>query len=173
MPENEQRTLPMWGDSTQEPSYRVGKGRANYVAAPVYRQQMAAPVIDAEPTDVSGVWSSRSATMQEVGTPVHRALATLIRSTPIVVLLAILGIPTTWLVGWDWMLAVGIVGGFALVGSLGVLLIDLSWNAPGSTERHRVNKAYQLKRMELQQNHELRRDIVNAYLASLERQEGE
>ncbi len=160
--------------SERERSYQVGALReSNFVAAPRPYHQPPAPVIDAEPTDVSGVWASRSATVQEVGTPVHRALATLIRSAPIVVLLAILGIPTTWLVGWDWMLAVAIVGGFALIGFMGVLLIDLSWNAPGSTERHRINKAYQIKRQEMQHSHELRRDIVNAYIDALERREGE
>lgn len=167
--------LPMWASIEREASYTKADAHSRYVAPYQRRDVPAAPVIDIESFDVGGVWDSRSATVQEVGTPVHRAVATLIRSAPVVVLMMLLGIPLARFVwgGWDWWFGIATVGCLGLAGTLGVLLIDLSWNAPGSTERHRINKAHDLKRMQLRQNHELRRDIVDAYLDQLERKEKE
>ena len=93
----------------------------------------------------------------------------------IVVLLIVLGIPATWLLvgAWDWMLGIGIMGGFGLIGILGVTFLDLQWNSPSSTERHRIDRAYSLKRQELKQTHELRRAIVESYLDHLNAEQEE
>lgn len=165
-------TLPMWGKvrpEEHEPTVAKSRPRAELVRPLRERPAMLAPVIEAPIVDTAGAWQS-TPTVQEIGTPVHRSLATLIRSAPVVVLLIVLGAPLTWFTvgGWDWAWGVAIMGGLGLVGTLGVLWLDLTWNSPSSTERHRINKAFVLKRQELRQTHELRRVIVEAYIEHME-----
>lgn len=168
-PEGEERTtptLPMWGTIDRTPV--VSKARSsNYVPAPRPRQTIAAPVIDAPIVDTAAAWESRPSVI-ETGTPIHRSIATLIRATPVVLLLAVLGLPAAWYLtpeDWDWrILAICFVAGFALIGYLIIVLWDLEHNSPSSTERHRIDRAFSLKRQELRQTHELRRAIVESYL---------
>ena len=122
--------------------------------------------IEGSSVDVSGIWSP-SAHVAETGTPLHRALATVVRSAPIMVLMAVVAAPIAWFLQSGWMLGLAIVGCCALAGYLAVLYLDLMHNSPGSTERHRINAATSIKRLELVQKHELRRTIVEAYLRSL------
>lgn len=158
-------SLPMWATTPdRSPSVQTGGSRNTFVPAPRVLQ---APTIDAAPTDIAGVWQP-SAHVAETGTPLHRAYATVIRAAPIMLLMAIVAVPIAWYVESGWMLGVAIVGLCTLIGYLGVLYIDLSWNSPGSTEAKRISAAYRLRRMELKQSHELRRAIVEAWL---ERQE--
>lgn len=164
----EHESLPMWG--TVEPSERapsVMHSPTKHSAHYIVRDRPQMPVIDATPTDIAGVWAP-SAAVTETGTPVHRAYATVIRATPIMVLMALVAIPLAWFLESGWMLGLAIVGGLMLFGYLGTLYIDLSWNSPGSTEAKRISAAYRLKRMELKNSHELRRAIVESYLAHLE-----
>lgn len=156
--------LPMWAAPDRTPSVRVGSDRSTFVAAPRVVQ---APTIDATPTNIEGVWQP-SAHVAETGTPIHRALATVIRAAPIMLLMAIVSVPIAWYIESGWMLGIAIVGLCTLIGYLAVLYIDLSWNSPGSIEAKRISAAYRLRRMELKQSHELRRAIVEAWL---ERQE--
>jgi hypothetical protein len=161
-------TLPMWG--TIEPHERepiVTHSPTRHTRSIMFRDRTPAPVIEAAPTDISGVWQP-SAAVTETGTPVHRAFATVIRAAPIMVLMAIVAIPLAWFVESGWMLGLGIVALLTLAGYLMVLWVDLSWNSPGSTEAKRINAAYRLKRMELRNSHELRRAIVEAYIEHME-----
>lgn len=163
--DDETPTLPMWGTIDRAPV--VSKiPHSTYVPA---RRDAALPahLIDTQPTDIAGVWTP-SAAVTETGTPVHRALATVIRAAPIMVLAAIVAVPLAWYVESGWMLGLGIVGGGMLTGYLAVLWVDLSWNSPGSTEAKRIGAAYKLKRMELRNSHELRRAIVEAYIRNME-----
>ena len=169
--DDERQALPMWGTVEPDRSPIVAHSPTRHTTRILFkdRPQVPAPVIDAPIVDTAAAWESMP-TVQEIGTPVHRAVATLIRSAPVVLLLIVLGIPVTWFVadGWDWFLAVAIMGGFGLIGTLGVLWLDLTWNSPSSTERHRIDRAYSLKRMELRQTHETRRALVEAYIDHLE-----
>ena len=169
MDEDERSTLPMWGTVEPDRAPIVTHSPTRHTTRVLMKDPPAMPMIEAPVVDTAGAWESKP-TVQEIGTPVHRALATLIRSSPVVLLLIVLGIPAAWYVGggWDWWLAIAIMGGFGLIGTLGVLWLDLTWNSPSSTERHRVDKAYLLKRQELRQTHELRRAIVEAYLDTME-----
>lgn len=163
--DDERQTLPIWGTIDRAPV--VSKiPHSTYVPA---RRDAALPahLIDTQPTDIAGVWTP-SAAVTETGTPVHRALATVIRAAPIMLLMAIVAVPLAWYIESGWMLGLGIVGGLMLLGYLAVLWVDLSWNSPGSTEAKRISAAYRLKRMELKNGHELRRMIVEAYLDYLE-----
>lgn len=144
----------------------VSKAPSTYVPAQRERQ-LPAHVVDAQPTDIAGVWQP-SAAVTETGTPVHRALATVIRAAPIMVLAVLVGVPIAWYVESGWMMGLAIVGGMMLLGYMAVLYVDLSWNSPGSTEAKRISAAFKLKRMELKNSHELRRAIVEAYLEHLE-----
>lgn len=160
--EDDRPALPMWA---VDRSPVVSKAPSTYVPARRERQ-LPAHVMDAQPTDIAGVWTP-SAAVTETGTPVHRAMATVLRATPIMVLMAIVAIPLAWYVESGWMLGLAIVGGLMLLGYMAVLWVDLSWNSPGSTEAKRISAAFRLKRMELKQGHELRRMIVESYLEYL------
>lgn len=161
-------TLPMWGTvEAPEREPVVHHSPTRYTHTVMMRDRAPAPIIETAPTDISGVWQP-SAAVTETGTPVHRAYATVIRATPIMMLMAILGVPVAWFVGWDWILAAAIIAGMTLMGYMAVLWVDLSWNSPGSTEAKRISAAYRLKRMELKNSHELRRAIVEAYIDHLE-----
>lgn len=163
--EDEGDTLPMWSND-RAPSYTVGNRRDTFVPAPRERLQVPAELLDAQQTDISGVWAVRSATVEEVGKPQDRAIATLIRAAPIVVILALLGVPLTWVAlgGWDWIWGLTFIGVMALLGILAVTLMDLQWNSPSSTEVRRIDRAYQLKREEQRHRHDERRAIIDAFL---------
>lgn len=166
--EDEPDTLPMWGRVDRTPVTQKGATSSTFVAPARARRVLQTPMIDAPIVDTAAAWAS-TPTVQEVGTPIHRATATLIRSAPVVLLLIVLGAPVAWfsLGEWDWFWAAAIMAGFGLIGTLGVLWLDLTWNSPSSTERHRIDRAFSLKRQELKQTHELRRAIVEAYIDHL------
>lgn len=107
-------------------------------------------------------------TVREIGTPTHRALATLIRAAPLVALALPVSVGLVWLlnVWWAWLLPVwGLVG---VAAYLAVVLWDLQYNSPSATERHRINRAAQVETLKLRQAHELRRAIVEAWLKHME-----
>lgn len=157
--EDDRPALSMWA---VDRAPVVSKAPSTYVPARRERQ-LPAHVIDAQPTDIAGVWTP-SAAVTETGTPVHRAMATVLRATPIMVLMAIVAIPLAWYVESGWMLGLAIVGGLMLLGYMAVLWVDLSWNSPGSTEAKRISAAYRLKKMELKNSHELRRALIEAFI---------
>lgn len=125
--------------------------------------QAAPPVV----VDVESVWKPTEAAA-EVGTPTNRALATLIRGAPLVALLLPVSMGLLWLLdaGWAWLLPLW--GAISIAAYLAIVWLDLIHNSPASTERHRINKAAQLKSLELRQTHEIRRAIVETFLEHLE-----
>lgn len=158
------------------PVYVKGKSHGEFVAAssntevdrrvtvhpPVLLQAAPPAVVNVEP-----VWTPAE-TVREVGTPVSRAFATLLRAAPLVALLLPVSMGLLWLLdaGWAWLLPLW--GTASIAGYLAVVWVDLTFNAPSATERHRITTAANLKRLELRQAHELRRAIVEAYLRHLE-----
>ncbi len=117
--------------------------------------------------DVSGVWAP-AAQVQEIGTPRDRAWATVIRSAPLLILALPASIALAWWLEarlWQWAL---VWAGLSVAAYLAILWVDLSHNSPSAAERHRVNAATSLKRMELRHAQELRRAIVEAYLDHLD-----
>ena len=159
-------SLPMWGvEESHEPSVMHGATR-NTAQVRVYREQ-AAPIVEGTPTDIAGVWTP-SAAVTETGTPVHRAMATLLRAAPIMALMAALGVPVALWVQSDWLIGIAIVVALPLAGYMAVMWMDLSWNSPGSTEAKRISAAYRLKRMELKNSHELRRALVEAWIEHMD-----
>ena len=105
--------------------------------------------------------------VSEVGTPVHRALATLVRAAPLIVLLFPATLALVWLLevsGW-WILPMW--AGLGIAAYLAIVLMDLQHNSPSATERHRINRAAQVETLKAKQAHELRRTIVEAYLNHL------
>lgn len=162
MTETEERG-PHWTRATR--TYEVGPVRGDsFVPAP---RQIDLPRLDSAPMDVSGVWQP-AGTIQEIGTPVSRALATVIRSAPLLILALPVSIALAWWLGarlWQWAL---LWAGLSVAAYLAILWLDLVFNSPSAAERHRVNAATGLKRMELRHAQELRRAIVEAYLDHLD-----
>ena len=118
--------------------------------------------------DAGHVWQRSSDSVSEVGTPVHRATATVIRAAPLIVLLFPATLALVWLLdvsGW-WILPLW--GGAAIAAYLAIVLMDLQHNSPSATERHRINRAAQVETLKAKQAHELRRTIVEAYLNHLD-----
>ena len=117
--------------------------------------------------DAGHVWQRAGDSVSEVGTPVHRALATLVRAAPLIVLLFPATLALVWLLevsGW-WILPMW--AGLGIAAYLAIVLMDLQHNSPSATERHRINKAAQVETLKAKQAHELRRTIVEAYLNHL------
>ena len=117
--------------------------------------------------DTAEAWRPQP-TVKEIGTPVHRATATVIRAAPLIVLLFPATLALVWLLdvsGW-WILPLW--GGAAIAAYLAIVLMDLQHNSPSATERHRINRAAQVETLKAKQAHELRRTIVEAYLNHLD-----
>jgi hypothetical protein len=132
-------------------------------AGPPMLQQAAPPAV----VNVDPVWTPPE-TVSEVGTPVHRAWATLIRAAPLILLTLPVGLAIIWALDVWWAWLIPLWGGLGIMVYLAIVWLDLVHNSPSSTERHRINKAAKLKELELKQTHQLRRAIVEAYLRFLD-----
>ena len=132
-------------------------------APPALIQQAGPPAV----IDVERVWTPAES-VSEVGTPVHRALATAIRAAPLIVLLLPASLAAVWLLEVSAWWIIPLWGAAGIAAYLCVVWLDLVHNSPASTERHRINRAAALKGLELRQAHELRRSIVEAYLRHLD-----
>lgn len=129
------------------------------------------PRWESAPIGTDAVWEPRTGQITEVGTPVSRATATVIRAAPLVALLLPITAAGAWALGahlWEWILLFGLA---SVAAYLLMLWLDLLHNSPGSVERHRVNAAATLKRRELELSHELKRKALEAYLDHLEREQ--
>lgn len=119
--------------------------------------------------DVERAWQPLP-TATEVGTPQGRAVATVIRAAPLVLLLFPATLALVWLLevsAW-WLFPLWALSGLAAY--LAVVYMDLIHNSPASTERHRIDQAARVKMTELKQVHELRRMVVEAYLRRLDKE---
>lgn len=118
---------------------------------------------------VEDAWTKPAESSVEIGTPVNRAIATLLRALPVILLLLPASLAAIWafdVSAW-WILPLWALSGIAAY--LAIALWDLQYNSPNATERHRINKAAELRKIELRQAHELRRAIVEACLRYMER----
>lgn len=151
----------------------VDRGEVRYLPRDQGREivpwQPAAPPAEA---DVGEAWRPLPS-VQEVGKPHDRALATVIRSGPLLALtlIASTGAVILLLTGYTltgWLLLIPSAAGTAAY--LAIVLLDLEHNSPSSVERHRINQAAKLKGQQLRQDHELRRAIVEAWLRRMDRE---
>jgi hypothetical protein len=131
-------------------------------AAPQWMQ--AAPLVAA---NVDEAWKTPE-TVAEIGSPANRAWSTVIRGLPLLVLAMPAAWGLAWATGSGWGLGLLFFAGLAVAAYLGIVLLDLQHNSPTSVERHRINQAARLKELELRQNHQLRRAIVESYLDRME-----
>lgn len=157
--------VPASGEPDRAPVVTHGPPRERVIM----RDYPQAPSWDMAPVVIDQVWTPATGQVQEIGTPVSRALATILRALPIVVLLLPITAAGCWWLGvlfYEWVL---IFAGSGLAAYLFTVWLDLSHNSPGSVERHRINAAAGLKRLELLQGHELRRAALESYLEALER----
>jgi hypothetical protein len=148
------------------PSHWTEGGELQRVAGEIVRSVAEPPAEDA----TAEAWRPLPS-VKEVGTPQGRAVATLIRAAPLVVLLFPATLALIWFLdvsGW-WILPLW--AGLGISAYLAVVWLDLVHNSPASTERHRVNQAARVKLAELKMNHELRREIVRSFIRHLERKE--
>lgn len=170
------------GDMLDMPPRRVsvdeqraaGMAHSNFVApAPLARRESGPPVTLRDMRDMTTIEASRVyepvASVREVGKPQDRAVATVIRAAPLVGLLFPATIALVWLLdvsAW-WLFPLWALMGIA--GYLAIVLMDLQHNSPASTERHRINKGHDLDRLRVRLDHELKRDILDAWLRHLDK----
>lgn len=152
----------------------AARDRAEIVPASHWTQggaleRMAGEIVHADdaPPATGDAWRPQP-TVREVGTPTHRALATLIRAAPLIVLALPVSVGLVWALGtwWGWLLPLW--GLISVAAYLCLVLLDLTYNAPSATERHRINKAAQVETLKLRQAHELKRAVVEAWLKHME-----
>ena len=123
----------------------------------------------APPPPVTGdsVWQPAES-VSEIGTPIHRAAATLVRAAPLIVLALPATMGLIWLLGAGWAWLLPLWGGLSILAYLALVWVDLTFNAPSATERHRINRAAALKKMELEHTYSLRRMVIESYLRHME-----
>jgi len=151
-----------WVDARADLARRETGGELQRVAGEIVRGAAEPPAVAANP-----VWTPAES-VSEVGTPVHRATATLIRAAPLLLLMFPATLALVWLLdisGW-WIFPLWAL--CAIAAYLAVVWLDLVHNSPASTERHRINKGAQVETLKLRQTHELRRAIVEAWLKHME-----
>lgn len=150
-----------WIEARPEPTQRTQVSR--WDGAPPAVIQYMPPAV----ANTDDAWRSPDSTA-EVGSPANRAMATVIRGAPLLLLAIPAAVALAWLLGAGWAWGVAFFAGLAVAGYLLIVLLDLQHNSPFSTERHRINKAAELKRQELRDAHELKRAIVESYLKHLD-----
>lgn len=155
-----------------EPVASSSRPRMNFVPAVIDRPSMPVQVMTAAPSTTSGAWAPQEA-LHEATDARDRAAGFVLRMTPLAIVWFVLSLAVAIVV---WSLAGGMwaaVGGLMLWGSLTAatwLAHDRQERmfAAGGIERHRLDRAYDLERQKLTQDHEVRVAVIGAYLKRLE-----
>ena len=122
------------------------------------------------------IWQPGAA-VDERTSAVDRSLGLLLRQLPLSIVWVILAL-TAALVAWYVLPGWGaFIFGLAIFGMLSAgsfILFDRQERdySGSGLERHRINRAAELKRLELRQAHELKRAALDAYLDHLQRKDG-
>lgn len=121
------------------------------------------------------IWRPTGA-IHETTSATDRARGLLIRQLPLTAVWFVLAIAAA-LASWQFARLSGpaavlfgliVFGGCAAASFIAFDRQERDYSGAG-LERHRINRAAELKRLELKQAHELKRDALNAYLRHLER----
>lgn len=130
-----------------------------------------------QPADVSAAWQPQQAT-KETTSAVDRAKGLRIRLTPFALLWAGVGVvlgATVWLVAGT-LPGAALLAVLAFAGLTGATYYKLNGqdydHSGAGVERLRISEAAQLQREQMEHEQELRRMALEAYLQTLERNEG-
>ena len=122
------------------------------------------------------IWQPGEAVREETSAT-DRSIGLLIRQLPLSIVWIVLA-TTAALVAWAvipawWALVFGL-GTFGVLSAASFILFDRQERdySGSGLERHRINQAASLKRLELKQAHELKRAALDAYLDHLQRKDG-
>ena len=148
----------------------------NYVPATNNSPQLPAQLWQPVSSGDLSVWQP-SESVREETSAVDRSVGLLIRQVPMFVVWLILSF-VAGLVAWYVLPGWGaFIFGLAVLGVLSAasfLIMDRTERdySGSGLERHRINRAAELKRLELRQAHELKRMALDAYLDHLTRKDG-
>ena len=122
------------------------------------------------------IWQPGEAVREETSAT-DRSIGLLIRQLPLSIVWIVLAV-TAACVAWAvipawWALVFGL-GTFGVLSAGSFILFDRQERdySGSGLERHRINRAAELKRLELKQAHELKRAALDAYLDHLARKDG-
>ena len=127
------------------------------------------------PSGMVDVWAPTPAIVEQ-STPVQRAQALMIRQLLLLVIWLVLAI-AAGLAAWQFaklgggasaLFGLAVFGGCAAASFVALDRAERSDSATG-LEKHRIDRAAELERLRLKQDHELRRQALDAYLNYLER----
>ena len=97
-----------------------------------------------------------------------RARATVDRSVPMTIILAILAVGIMWKFGTDAGTTILIFSALTIAGYWLLNRLDYT-HSPGGLERHRINKMVDVRKVELDYSYRLKSAAMQAYLRMLER----
>ena len=148
----------------------------NFVQAVSDKPQIPAQLWQPVSSGDLSVWQP-SESVREETSAVDRSVGLLIRQLPLSIVWIVLAV-TAACVAWAvipawWALVFGL-GTFGVLSAGSFILFDRQERdySGSGLERHRINRAAELKRLELRQSHELKRAALDAYLDHLQRKDG-
>lgn len=131
-----------------------------------------APTMPVAEAELPEMYTAQALTAQnlitETTSGVDRAQATLLRSIPLTVILAILGIGLMLAFDINLVWTLLIFTTLTIGGYIAFTWLDYRHSASG-LERHRIDAAAEIKRMELTHRQELKRMALETYLYLLEK----
>ena len=149
---------------------------ANFVPAVSNRPEVPAQLWQPVTSGDMSVWQPSESVREETNA-VDRSVGLLIRQVPMFVIWLILAAVAgliAWYVlpGWaSFIFGLAVLGVLSAASFLIMDRTERDYSGSG-LERHRINRAAELKRLELKQAHELKRAALNAYLDHLQRKDG-
>lgn len=174
--------MKIWGTDTSavseswQPVASSSRPQQNFVPAVSNRPEVPVQVWQPVSSGDMQVWRP-SESVREETSAVDRSVGLLIRQVPMFVVWLIISI-VAGLVAWYVLPGWGaFIFGLAVLGVLSAasfLIMDRTERdySGSGLERHRINRAAELKRLELRQAHELKRAALDAYLDHLARMDG-
>lgn len=174
--------MKLWGTDTSavsetwQPVASSSRPQMNFVSAESNRPEIPVQVWQPVSSGDMQVWQPGAA-VDERTSAVDRSLGLLLRQLPLSIVWVILAL-TAALVAWYVLPGWGaFIFGLAIFGMLSAgsfILFDRQERdySGSGLERHRINRAAELKRLELKQAHELKRAALDAYLDHLARKDG-
>ena len=168
--EEDQATVPV---ERWEPAASSSRPQANFVPAVTGKPEMPVQLWQPVTSGDMQVWQP-SESVREETSAVDRSVGLLIRQLPLSIVWIVLAV-TAACVAWAvipawWALVFGL-GVFGVLSAGSFILFDRQERdySGSGLERHRINRAAELKRLELRQSHELKRAALDAYLDHLQK----
>ena len=159
-----------------QPVATSSRPQQNFVAPVSNKPEVPAQLWQPVTSGDMSVWQPGEAVREETSA-VDRSVGLLLRQVPMFVIWLILA-AVAGLIAWYVLPGWGaFIFGLAVLGVLSAasfLIMDRTERdySGSGLERHRINRAAELKRLELRQAHELKRMALDAFLDHLQRKDG-